>query len=47
MKNIKIYIIVLLTIFGATSCLDKHPDDAVLADKAILDINQADEAVMP
>ena len=46
MKNIKIYIIVLLTIFGATSCLDKHPDDAVLADKAILDINQADEAVM-
>lgn len=46
MKNIKILLIIVLAAFGATSCLDKHPEDAVLADRAILDINQADEAVI-
>ncbi len=46
MKNIKIYIMAMLVAFGATSCLDKHPEDAVLADRAILNIDQADEAVI-
>ena len=36
----------MLAALGVTSCLDKHPEDAVLADRAILDINQADEAVI-
>ncbi len=46
MKNIKILIIVMSALFGTTSCLDKYPEDAVLADNAITNIDQADEAVM-
>ena len=46
MKNIKILVILMLAAFSTTSCLDKHPEDAVLADRAILNIDQADEAVI-
>lgn len=46
MKDIKIFLLLVLSGLMATSCLDKFPEDAVAQDKAIMNINQADEAVM-
>ena len=46
MRNIKIFIILMLAAFSTTSCLDKFPEDAVAADQAITNIDQADEAVV-
>ena len=45
-RKIKIYIILLLLPLGAASCLDKYPDDAIPADKAINTINEANQAVI-
>ena len=36
----------MLAAFSTTSCLDKFPEDAVAADQAITNIDQADEAVV-
>lgn len=46
MKNIKIFTILALAAFGATSCLDKFPEDSVSADRAITSIEQVDEAAI-
>ena len=45
-RNIKIYILLLLLPLGAVSCLDKYPDDAIPADKAINTIDEANQAVI-
>ena len=45
MKDIKIFLLIALFSFGATSCLDKFPEDAIEEHKAITNINQAEEAV--
>ncbi|MBQ8501452.1 MAG: RagB/SusD family nutrient uptake outer membrane protein [Bacteroides sp.] len=46
MKKIKYYIILATLAFGTTSCLDKYPEDAILADKAITTVDEADQAVI-
>ncbi len=46
MKNIKLFILLAFMAFCATSCLDKYPEDAIEQDKAITNIDQADEAVI-
>lgn len=46
MKKIKISILFALVMFSTTSCLDKYPEYAVEQNKAITNINQADEAVI-
>ena len=45
MKNIKIFTLLALLAFTVSSCLDKYPDDAIEQDRAITNINQAEEAV--
>lgn len=46
MKKIKLYTLLLGMMMGATSCLDKYPEDMILANKAINTIEEADQAVM-
>ena len=46
MKQIKLYILILATMFAVTSCLDKFPEDAVSVDNAITNVDEADQAVM-
>lgn len=46
MRNIKSYILLAAFAFSATSCLDKYPEDAILADRAITNIDEADQAVI-
>lgn len=46
MKNLNIYILLLAIAFGLVSCLDKHPEDAVLESEAITTVEQADQAVI-
>ena len=46
MKQIKLYILILATMFTVTSCLDKFPEDAVSVDNAITNVDEADQAVM-
>lgn len=44
MRNFKLYMLLAAALFLSTSCLDKYPEDAILADKAIKtadDVNQA------
>lgn len=46
MKNLKIYILLAIMGMGITSCLDKYPENAILADKAITTVDEADQAVI-
>lgn len=45
-RNIKSYILLAALAFSATSCLDKYPEDAIPADKAITTVEEADQAVI-
>lgn len=45
-KKAKIYIVLTALAFGLGSCLDKYPDDAILADKAINTIDEANQAMI-
>lgn len=45
-RKFKTYILMAFLLFGATSCLDKYPDDAVLPEKAINTVDEADQAVI-
>ncbi len=45
-RKIKIYIVFVGMAFGLGSCLDKYPEDAILADKAINTIDEANQAVI-
>jgi len=44
-KNI-LYTFLLTVAISVSSCLDKYPEDAILADKAITTIDEADQAVV-
>lgn len=46
MKNIKIYILAFMMLFGMNSCLDKYPEDAVLEKDAIATVDHVDQAVI-
>ena len=46
MKNLKLYTILLACALGLTSCLDKYPEDAIPADKALNTVSDADQAVI-
>ena len=46
MKKIKLYILSALMFLSGTSCLDKYPEDAILADRAITTVDEADQAVV-
>ena len=46
MKKIRLYILGVLMACSITSCLDKYPENAILADKAITTIDEADQAVI-
>ena len=46
MKKVKLYILILIMALGATSCLDKYPEDAILANQAITTVDEADQAVI-
>lgn len=46
MKHINIYILVFMTMFSATSCLDKFPEDAVSIDNAITSVDEVDQTVI-
>lgn len=46
MKNLKIYILLAIMGMGTTSCLDKYPENAILADQAISTIDEADQAII-
>ena len=46
MKDLKIFLLLVLSGLMATSCLDKFHEDAIEEHKAIMNINQADEAVI-
>ena len=46
MKKIKLYTILLASVLGFTSCLDKYPEDFIQANDAIKTIDEADQAVI-
>lgn len=46
MKKIRLYILGVLMACSIISCLDKYPENAILADKAITTIDEADQAVI-
>ena len=46
MKKLKLYTLIVTMIFGISSCLDKYPEDSILADQAITTVDQADQAVI-
>ena len=46
MKKLKLYILIVTMAFGISSCLDKYPEDSILAGQAITTIDQADQAVI-
>ena len=46
MKRLKIYILSAAMALGASACLDKYPEDAILANQAITTVEQADQAVI-
>ena len=46
MKRIKLYILIITMAFGASSCLDKYPEDSILANQAITTVDEADQAVI-
>ena len=43
--NIKVWLIAVVTLFSAISCLEKYPDSAVLEDKAMLTYEGAEQVV--
>jgi hypothetical protein len=45
-KRIRKYFILSVVALLATSCLDKYPEDAMLADKAINTVDDANQAVI-
>ena len=45
MRNI-IYMFMMFVLLCTTSCLDKYPEDAVLEDRAITTVDEADQAVI-
>lgn len=44
--KIKIFTIMIAVIASMTSCLEKYPENAILADQAINTVNEADQAVI-
>ena len=46
MKKIGLYILILVMAVNTTSCLDKYPEDAIMAGEAITTIDEADQAVI-
>lgn len=46
MKRIQLYIFLITVFLGNTSCLDKYPEDAILAENAITTVDEADQAVV-
>ena len=46
MKNFKIYTILLAFVLGLTSCLDKYPDDAIPAKKAMNTVEDVNQTVI-
>lgn len=46
MRNIKTYIIGVAAMVLSTSCLDKEPTHAILADQAITNVTEANQAVL-
>lgn len=46
MKRINLLVLILTMAFSVSSCLDKYPEDAILADQAITTIDEADQAVI-
>ena len=46
MKNIKTYLLGVAAMAMATSCLDKEPTHAILADEAITNVTEANQAVI-
>lgn len=46
MIKIKTYILVLMLVLSVTSCLDKEPTHAIRADRAITNVNEANQAVI-
>lgn len=46
MKKLKSYLLITLCACVLTSCLDKYPQDEVLADKAITTVDEANQAVI-
>lgn len=45
-RNIKQYLLMAALIVGASSCLDKYPEDAIETDQAINTVDEADQAVI-
>ena len=45
MRNI-IYMFMMFVLLCTTSCLDKYPENAVLEDRAITTVDEADQAVI-
>lgn len=45
-QKIKLFTIVIAVFASMTSCLDKYPEDAILADQAINTVDEADQAVI-
>ena len=46
MKHFKIYTILLAFVLGLTSCLDKYPEDAIPANKALNSVSDVNQAVV-
>ena len=46
MKRFKLYVLIITMAFGASSCLDKYPEDSILANQAITTVDEADQAVI-
>lgn len=46
MIKIKTYILALMLVLSVTSCLDKEPTHAIRADRAITNVNEANQAVI-
>jgi hypothetical protein len=46
MRNIRIYLLGVATALLSTSCLDKEPTHAILADHAITTVEEANQAVV-
>lgn len=45
-RKAKLYIVLIGMAFGLGSCLDKYPEDAIIADKAINTIDEANQSVV-
>lgn len=45
-QKIKLFTIMIAVVASMTSCLEKYPEDAILADQAINTVNEADQAVI-